>query len=132
MMNLLTNFYDKLFLYFYKLKKYDDLDTTPEVFPMIVISAAQAGNVFFILICFFFLIGLDFSYLPKSFIFIAIIVYSFNFYIYQIKKRKNIILSKKIKLSLGFKFFTYFYFIFSYLSPFFLIYIFNEYGGIRN
>lgn len=127
-MDIVINFYDKLFLYFYKLKKYDKTESSPQVFPMIVISAAQTGNIFFIVICFFYLFRIDFSYLPNFFLLVAIIIYAFNFYIYQIKNRKEIVLRKNMKLSLGFKVFTYLYFLLSYLSPLYLMYLFIEYG----
>ena len=124
-MDPLINFYDRLFLYYYNLKK--NSDDTPQYFPIIILSTAQGFNLFFIVILIFYFLSVDFSSLPELFLGLDLGVLIFNFYIYQIKDKKEIVLKKNWKLSLGFKVFSYFYVITSIAAPLFLIYYLNEY-----
>lgn len=125
-MDVLTNFYDRLFIYYYNLKK--NSDDTPQYFPIIIISTGQAANLFFFVILFAYFLRVDYSVLLKIFLILDIGMVIFNFYVYQIKDRKEIVLKKNLKLSLRFKIFSYFYMIISLLSPLLLIYFFNEFG----
>lgn len=125
-MKLIINFYDRLFLYYYNLKK--NSDDTPQYFPIIIISTAQAVNLFFFVIFFSYLLRIDYSTPLKIFLILDIGMVIFNFYVYQIKNRKENILTKNLKLSLKFKIFSYFYIIISLILPILLIYFFNEFG----
>ena len=124
-MNHLINFYDKLFLYYYNLKK--NSDDTPEYFPIIILSTAQAVNLFFIIILIFYLLKIDFSPLPEFFLVLDVGMIVFNFYWYQIKERKEIVLKKDLRLSLGFKIGSYLYVLVSIAAPLLLIYFLNEF-----
>ena len=124
-MKMLIDFYDRLFLYYYNLKK--NSDSTPEYFPIIIISFEQAVNLMFFVTLFFYFFGIDFSILPKVFLVITAGTLIFNFYIYVTKNRKDIVLKKNMKLSLWFKILSYFYFVASLLSPLVLIYFLNEF-----
>lgn len=121
---MLTNFYDKLFLYYYNLKKKND--STPEYFPIIIISFGHATNLMFLLILFFYFFKIDFSSLPKVFLFTITGTVVFNYYLYINKGRKEIVLRKNLKLSLGFKVFSYIYILVSLWAPLLLIYFINE------
>ena len=125
-MDIITNFYDKLFLYYYNLKK--NSDSTPEYFPIIIISFAQATNLMFLVTFFFYLFKINFSSLPTIFLVAIIGTVVFNFYVYVNKGRKEIVLRKNMKLPLSFKVFSYFYVILSLALPLILIYFFNEFG----
>lgn len=94
-MNILTSFYDKLFLYYYNLKK--NSDNTPEYFPIIIISFGQAVNIMFLLTLFFYFLKIDFSSLPKVFLVVITGTTIFNYYLYVIKGRKEIVLKKNLK-----------------------------------
>ncbi len=124
-MDQLLNFYDKLFLYYYNLKK--NSDDTPEYFPIIILSTVQAVNLFFVLILIFYFLSIKFSPLPETFIVLDVVMTLFNFYLYQIKDRKDIVLRKNLKLTLFFKISSYFYFLASLAAPLVLIYFINEY-----
>ncbi len=128
-MNLLVNFYDRIFLYYYNLKKKNDSD--PQYFPIIIISIEQAFNLITILIPLFYLTRNEnfIKKIPLIFIICYFIILALNFYKYQVKSRKEIIIQKNIKLSFKFKLFTYFYFIISILFPLFLIFILNDFFG---
>ena len=121
---MITNFYDRLFLYYYNLKK--NSDDTPQYFPVIIITVAQTTNIFLFVIVLFHLLKIDFSTLPKVFLVLGGLVLIFNVYLYQIKERKEVVLRKDIKLSLLFKISSYFYVLASIFSPLFLIYFFKE------
>lgn len=123
-MNILTNFYDRLFLYYYNLKKKND--STPEYFPIIIISTGQAANLFFFVILFSYFLRVDNSVTLKFFLILDIGMVVFNFYLYQIKDRKNIVFKRNLKLSIGFKVFSYIYILVSLWAPLFLIYFINE------
>ena len=123
---MLTNFYDRLFLYYYNLKK--NSDDTPEYFPIIIISVGQTVNLMVFVIILYYFFRIDFSSLPKIFLITDIVILIFNYYVYQIKDRKETVLKKNIKLSFGFKIFSYLYVILSLLLPLLLIYFFNESG----
>jgi len=124
-MKKLCNFYDKLFLQFYDLKKKSD--NTAQYFPIIIISTTQALNLFFMVILIFYFLGIKFSLLPIFFLFITAATLLFNFYLYQIRDRKKIVLRKKLRLSFWFKTFSFFYILVSLAAPPFLIHFFNEY-----
>lgn len=125
-MNMLTRFYDRLFLYYYNLKK--NSDNTPEYFPIIIISTGQAANLFFFVILFSYFLRVDNSITLKIFLILDIGMIIFNYYVYQIKDRKSIVFKKNLKLSLGFKVFSYIYILASLWAPLFLIYFINEFG----
>ena len=124
-MDQLLNFYDKLFLYYYNLKK--NSDDTPEYFPIIILSTVQAFNLFFILILTFYFLGIKFSPLPEILIVLDVGMTLLNFYLYQIRNRKDLVLGKELRLTLFFKISSYLYFLASLATPFFLIYFINEY-----
>ena len=125
-MDIITNFYDKLFLYYFNFKK--NSDSTPEYFPIIIISFAQATNLMVLITFFFYFFKINFSSLPKIFLVAIIGTVVFNFYAYVTKGRKETILRKNIKLPLSFKIFSFFYVILSLAFPLVLIYFFNEFG----
>ena len=124
-MNQLFTFYDKLFLYYYNLKK--NSDDSPAYFPIIILSTAQAVNLFFIFILTFYIFRIEFSPLPESFIVLDIGMLIFNFYLYQIRDRKDIVLKKNLRLTLWFKIVSNLYVLTSLIAPFLLIYFLNEY-----
>lgn len=124
-MEKIYNFYDKLFLYYYNLKK--NSDDTPQYLPIIIISTVQSLNIFFFVILVYYFFRIDFSFLPKWFLIINIGVTILNFYQYQIKNRTEKIVRRKLEISLRFKIFSYFYFALSFISPLFFIYLINEY-----
>jgi C4-dicarboxylate transporter len=123
-MQLTYSFYDKLFLYYYNLKK--NSDNTPQYFPIIILSTVQSVNIFLCLTLIFYIFKIQFSALPECFLILYIRMLIFNFYLYQIKDRKEIILKKNIKLSSGFKVCSYFYFAISFISPLILIFFLQE------
>ena len=124
-MNRLINFYDKLFLYYYNLKK--NSDDTPQYFPIIILSTAQAVNLSFIFILIFYFLRIDFSPLPELYLVLEGGALFFNFYLYQIRDRKEIVLRKRLRLTLFFKIASYFYILASLAAPLLLIYFINEY-----
>jgi len=124
-MNRLFNFYDKLFLYYYNLKK--NSDDTPQYFPIIILSTAQAVNLLFMVILIFYFLRIEFSPLPIFFLVLAGGMLLFNFYLYQIRDRKEIVLQKQLRLTSFFKIVSYFYILASLAAPLFLIYFINEY-----
>ncbi len=124
-MDRLYNFYDKLFLYYYNLKK--NSDDTPEYFPIIILSTAQAVNLSFIAVLIFYFLKINFSVLPETFLVISGSMLLFNYYLYSIKDRKEIVLRKQLRLTLFFKIASYFYILASLAAPLFLVYFINEY-----
>ncbi len=122
-MNKLINFYDKLFLYYYNLKK--NSDDTPQYFPIIIISSAQAVNLFFLFVLIFYILRI--KPLPEIFLVLDVGMILLNFYVYQIRDRKEIVLRKKLRLTLYFKIASYFYVLVSLAAPLLLIYFINEY-----
>ena len=122
-MKQIIHFYDKLFLYYYNLKK--NSDDTPQYFPIIIISSTQAVNLFFLFILISFISGT--KPLPEVFIVLDLGMIMFNFYVYQIRERKKIVLQKKLRLTLFFKIASYFYVLASLVAPLLLYYLINEY-----
>ena len=102
-------------------------DDTPQYFPIIIISIAQAVDLFFIAILTFYFFKIDFSSLPEFYLGLGFCVLLFNFHLYQIRDRKDVVLRKKLRLTLFFKIGSYFYFLVSLAAPLLLIYFINEY-----
>lgn len=123
-MNQLLNFYDKLFLYCYDFKK---SRVTSLYFPLLVLSTAQAVNLFFLFILIFHILRLK---LPLREIFLGLEVgmILLNFYMYEIRNRTDIVLRKKPRLTLFFKIASYFYILASLSAPLILVYFIKEYN----
>ena len=126
-MNLFNNFYDRIFLYYYNLKKGNDSD--PQYFPIMIISLEQAFNLVTVFIPIIYIIKNEnlIQRIHLIFVICYFIVLGLNFYKYQIRDRKDILIKKNIKLSVIFKLFTYCYFIVSVLIPLFLIFFLNDF-----
>jgi hypothetical protein len=123
-MNQLLNFYDKLFLYCYDFKK---SRVTSLYFPLLVLSTAQAVNLFFLFILIFHILRIKLP-LREIFLGLEIGMILLNFYIYEIRNRTEIVLRKKLRLTLFFKIASYFYILASLSVPLILIYFINEYN----
>ncbi len=128
-MELFINFFDRIFLYYYNLKRKSDSD--PQYFPIIIISIEQTFNFITILLPLFYLTKNEslIQKIPLTFLICYFIILGLNFYKYQVKNRKKIILERSMKLSFRFKILTYFYFIISILIPLLLIFFLNDLFG---
>ncbi len=128
-MELLIHFFDRIFLYYYNLKKKSDSD--PQYFPIIIISIEQTFNITTIFIpLFYFTKNESFiQKIPLAFLICYFIILGLNFYQYQIRNRKETILKTDMNLSFKFKVLTYFYFIISVFIPLLLIFLLNDIFG---
>ncbi|PRP65874.1 hypothetical protein BST86_01605 [Nonlabens agnitus] len=123
-MKFIINFYDRLFLFLYNLKK--GSDDTPQYLPIILISVSQAWNLFLAFIIIYFIINQPLTHLPKFLLILIAIMIFFNFYLYQIKGRQSIIFGKSLSITFTFKAFAFLYIIVSIILPLLIIFILNE------
>ena len=123
-MNQLLNFYDKLFLFCYDFEK---SRVTSLYFPLLVLSTAQAVNLFFLFILIFHFLRIE-TPLREIFLGLEVVMILLNFYMYEIRNRTEIVLRKKLRLTLFFKIVSFFYVLASFSAPFVLIYFINRYN----
>ncbi len=128
-MTKVKELYSQLFFFFYQLKSYDREGTTPEYFPIIIVSLIKSFNSLAIFIIISGVFNIDFLYKnsPDAFLVFLVIFTSFSFYTNAIKRkfikanqiiRRQSIFKKTILIS---------YTLFSIILPIALIYFFNEF-----
>ncbi|AXP81587.1 hypothetical protein CJ739_2514 [Mariniflexile rhizosphaerae] len=124
-MNFITQFYDKLFLRFYKLGKPGG---EPKVLAMILTSTIQATNILLILTFLVFIF--DIEYLIDKLPLTSILMFGgsiiFNFYRYQINGQTEILIEKGIEIKNITILLSIIFLFISMVFPLIMIYLFNE------